>query len=116
MHQALQGATFHVEHVIPRCLGGSTKLENLAWACPSCNLHKFNRIEARAPGIQDAVPLFNPRIDQWNEHFRWDGYVVIGQTPVGQVTIDALLLNLDRRIKIRHAEALFDLFPPSDLD
>ena len=70
----------------------------------------------RAPGTQEVVPLFNPRIDQWNEHFHWDGYFVIGQTPVGQATIDALLLNLDRRIKIRQAEALFGLFPPGDVD
>lgn len=116
MHQALQGATFHVEHVIPRCLGGLTEIANLAWACPSCNLHKSNRVEARAPGAQVAVPFFNPRTDQWNEHFRWDGFVVIGQTQIGQATIDALQFNLDRRIKIRQAEALFGLFPPGVVD
>lgn len=38
MHQSLQGATFHVEHIIPRCRGGRSELENLAWCCPSCNL------------------------------------------------------------------------------
>jgi hypothetical protein len=78
-------------------------------------LHKSNRIEAQLPDTQEVVPLFNPRTDQWNEHFRWDGYVVVGLTRVGQATIDALLLNLHRRIKIRQAEALFDLFPPGDV-
>jgi hypothetical protein len=39
MHQALQGATFHVEHILPGSRGGPTVLDNLAWACPSCNLH-----------------------------------------------------------------------------
>ena len=48
MHQSLQGATFHVEHVIPRCLGGTSEFGNLAWACPSCNLHKVkSRIAGR---------------------------------------------------------------------
>ena len=39
MHQRLQGATFHVEHIIPRSKGGADELANLALACPSCNLH-----------------------------------------------------------------------------
>jgi 5-methylcytosine-specific restriction endonuclease McrA len=45
MHQSLQGATFHVEHIMPRARGGLTQLDNLAWACPSCNLHKSNRTD-----------------------------------------------------------------------
>ena len=40
MHQSLQGATFHVEHIVPTVLGGSSTLSNLAWACPGCNLQK----------------------------------------------------------------------------
>ena len=43
-----------------------------------------------------------------------DGLHITGVTPVGQATVDALLLNHERRIKIRQAEALFDLFPPPD--
>ncbi len=93
MHQSLQGATFHVEHVIPRCLGGSSEFNNLAWACPSCNLHKSNRVAAAAPGVDEAVPLFNPRTDKWGDHFGWDGYHITGLTPVGRATIDVLLLN-----------------------
>jgi 5-methylcytosine-specific restriction endonuclease McrA len=45
MHQSLQGATFHVEHIVPRSRGGPAQLDNLAWACPSCNLRKANRAE-----------------------------------------------------------------------
>jgi hypothetical protein len=116
MHQALRGATFHAEHVIPRCLGGVSELENLAWACPSCNLHKSNRIEARLPDVSQSVPLFNPRTDKWEDHFRWDGYEITGLTPVGRATVDMLLLNHKRRIKIRQAEALFALFPPNEVE
>lgn len=42
MVQALQGGTFHLEHVQPVSLGGRTHLDNLAWACPACNLCKSN--------------------------------------------------------------------------
>jgi hypothetical protein len=115
MHQSLQGATFHVEHVIPRCLDGTSEFGNLAWACPSCNLHKSNRVEVDSPDVCEAVPLFNPRTDRWDDHFCWDGYYLAGLTPIGRATIHALVLNHERRIKIRQAEALFDLFPPGNV-
>ena len=112
MHQSLQGATFHVEHIVPRCLGGLSELENLAWACPSCNLHKSNRVEAEVPGSSETVSLFNPRTDKWDENFCWDDFCITGRTPVGQATVAALSLNHERRIKVRQAEAMFGLFPP----
>jgi HNH endonuclease len=68
MHQSLQGATFHVEHVVPQSRGGHFQHDNLAWACPSCNLHKANRVEVVDPDTGDQVPLFNPRADPWDEH------------------------------------------------
>jgi hypothetical protein len=112
MHQALQGATFHVEHIVPGSRGGTSDRENLAWACPSCNLHKSDRIEAVDPTTGVAVALFNPRRDCWSEHFRWEGPHLIGQTPAGRATLLALNLNHPRRVLIRQAEALFGLFPP----
>ncbi len=114
MHHSLQGATFHVEHIIPRSLGGLSETDNLAWACPSCNLHKSNRVEVPAVGKLESVLLFNPRRDRWTDHFRWDGYQIIGLTQIGRATIEALLLNHERRIRIRQAEELFALFPPND--
>jgi HNH endonuclease len=90
MHQSLQGATFHVEHVIPRSRGGHSQLGNLAWAWPSCNLHKANRIDVIDPDTSNQVPQLNPRSDAWHEHFRWDDYRIIGQTPIGRATVAAL--------------------------
>jgi hypothetical protein len=112
MHQSLQGATFHVEHIRPTSLGGPSTLENLAWACPSCNLHKADRIEAIDPQNGDIVPLFNPRTDNWNNHFQWDGYRVAPLTPIGRTTVAALSFNHPRRLRIREAEEFFGLFPP----
>lgn len=58
MHQSLQGATFPLEHIIPRCRGGSSEPENLAWACPSCNLRKSNRVEVQLSDEDEPLPLF----------------------------------------------------------
>src|SRR5208282_6682094 len=71
MHQALQGATFHIEHIVPRALGGASQPDNLALACPSCNLHKADRVQVPNPDSIGTVALFNPRTDAWADHFRW---------------------------------------------
>jgi hypothetical protein len=112
MHQPLQGATFHVEHIVPGSRGGPSDLDNLAWSCPACNLHKSDRIEVVDPVDGRLVPLFNPRRDPWSDHFRWEGDHLAGQTPTGRATVLALDLNHPRLILIRRAEKLFNLFPP----
>ena len=116
MHQALQGATFHVEHIVPRSRGGSSPLENLAWSCPGCKLHKAGRVEFSDPESGDIVALFNPRRDYWDDHFEWIGFELVARSPVGRATCEALNLNQERRILIRRAEAFFGLFPPEPRD
>ena len=112
MHQSLQGATFHVEHVIPMSAGGTSDPSNLVLACPSCNLHKSNRIDAADPESGKSVRLFHPLNDTWRDHFEWQEFSVVGRTAEGRATASALRLNEPRRLKIRQAEAQFDLFPP----
>lgn len=117
MHQSLQGATFHIEHVIPRVRGGTSDLDNLAFACPSCNLHKADRVSSAFDRDSAAIALFHPRTDVWSDHFEWDDYHLVGKSDVGRLTIQLFGLNHERRIKIRQADQMFDLFPPqSGLD
>jgi hypothetical protein len=112
MHESLQGATFHVEHIVPKSRGGNSSLDNLAWACPGCNLRKSDRVEVPDPLDGKLVPLFNPRKDAWSDHFRWEKQRVAALTAIGRATIAALKLNHPRRIRIRQAEETFGLFPP----
>lgn len=112
MHQQLQGATFHVEHILPKSRGGLTETDNLALACPGCNLHKSDRTEATDPVDGHFVPLFHPRAHTWSEHFEWDRYRLVGLSAIGRGTIATLQLNHARRLKVRQAEELFGLFPP----
>ncbi len=111
MHQDLQGATSHVEYIHPTSKGGTSGLENRAWACPGCNLAKSDRIEVPDPDTSADVSLFHPRRD-WSTHFRWEDHRLIGRTPTGRATIFALDLNHARRIRIRQAQQLFGWFPP----
>ena len=113
MHQRLQGATFHIEHIIPRTKGGVFELSNLALACPTCNLHKADRTTAPDPVIGEHVQLFNPVEQVWSRHFRCNGNQIEGLTPTGRATVAALKLNQSRRLQIRQAEMRFGLYPPA---
>ena len=112
MDQSLQGASFHVEHIIPLCRDGATELANLALACPSCNLRKADRTSAIDPQSGGRAPLFHPVQQGWSAHFRFSGYRVEGVTPVGRATVAALDLNNSRRQRIRAAEQKLGLYPP----
>jgi len=114
MHENLQGATFHIEHVIPQSKGGKSSLENLTLACPGCNLHKADRSMTIDPLTEEQVELFHPVRQRWSEHFRFKGYEIEGLTAVGRATVATLDLNHSRRQRIRQVEETFGLFPPSD--
>jgi len=113
MHESLQGATFHIEHVIPQSKGGRSELENLALACPGCNLHKASRIIAIDPATGEDVTLFHPIRQPWSQHFRLKDYRIEGMTAVGRATVEALNLNHSRRQRIREVEEAFGLYPPT---
>jgi hypothetical protein len=113
MHQSLQGATFHVEHVLPSALDGPSTFDNLALSCPSCNLYKSDLLEARDPDTAQLAPLFNPRTDKWSNHFTWNKHTLVPLTPVGRATAALLHLNHPRKLLIRQAEQRFGLFPPA---
>jgi hypothetical protein len=110
MHESLQGATFHVEHIIPQSKGGASNLENLALACPGCNLHKADKITIVDPATGEKVPLFHPVRQRWSEHFRFTEYQVEGRTAVGRATVAMLDLNHNRRQRIRQVEEVFGLY------
>lgn len=112
MSQSLQGATFHIEHITPVTCGGVSELDNLALACPSCNLHKSDRSHVLDPHSGQWVLLFHPRRDEWRVHFDWQDTQLVGATAVGRATVLALDLNHVRRCRVREAEKMFGLFPP----
>ncbi len=112
MHESLQGATFHIEHIIPRCRGGNTDLGNIALACPNCNLHKAARVTGTDPLTGIQVQLFHPVAHNWGTHFWITEYRIEGLTEIGRATVALLEFNHPRRLRIREVEEVFGLFPP----
>jgi hypothetical protein len=91
----VSGQPCHIDHIIPRTRGGATTLDTLCLACAACNGFKLDQVEALDPESGQPVALFNPRRQQWREHFAWsdDGTCVVGLTPCGRATVLALKLN-----------------------
>jgi hypothetical protein len=69
---------------------------------------------ASDPEAGETVPLFNPRIQAWREHFRWseDGTEMVGLTPTGRATIVALQLNRPMLVSARRRWVLVGWHPP----
>ena len=84
---------FHVEHIVARKHNGSDQLDNLALACPECNLHKGSNLTGIDPDSGLVTRLFDPRTQIWSEHFVWEGLRIVGQTAVGRTTNWMLDLN-----------------------
>ncbi len=95
--------SFSIEHIKPRSQGGKTALNNLALACQGCNAHKYTKTEAYDAVTEKLAPLYNPRQQQWHEHFQWnyDFSLIIGISPTGRATVEALQLNRDGLINLR---------------
>lgn len=111
LSQAGQEATFHIDHVIPVNSGGETIAENLALACVSCSLRKGAKETATDPETKETVNLFNPRTDNWNEHFTWVGVNLIGLSEKGRATIEELNLNRTLILAIREEEIILRRHP-----
>jgi hypothetical protein len=100
-----QEATFHIDHILPKVAGGRTAAANLALACVSCSLRKEARRSAIEPNTNRRVALFHPRRQRWRDHFRWEGFRIVGLTPTGRATVAALQMNRPLILAIRQEEA-----------
>ena len=95
---------FHIEHIVPRQHGGVTSGDNLALACPHCNLHKGPNLTGIDPDSGEVCRLFHPRRDVWTGHFRDQGARLAGRTAIGRTTAWVLDVNAENQLRLRTAE------------
>lgn len=112
--QAFSSQTFHHEHIIPSFKGGSDNLDNIAFACGACNPSKGIKTEDYDPFTQKLVPLYHPRQQKWKEHFAWneDYILLIGLSPTGRATINALKMNRPNLQNLRRVLRMAGEHPP----
>jgi len=101
--------SFHIEHVVAKQHGGSDEPNLLCLACAECNWAKGPNLA----GILDGklYPLFNPRTQNWNRHFRWDHTILVGKTFTGRVTVQVLNINAPSRVMLRENLLFEGRFP-----
>jgi hypothetical protein len=90
-----------VDHIYPPRHLGTHALDNLAFACFDCNNGKGTDIATLDADTLERVWLFNPRTQDWNDHFRMVNGQIIGQTPEGRATVRLLEMNSDEQVRIR---------------
>jgi hypothetical protein len=104
-----------MEHILPRSLGGKDGLENLAAACYRCNEFKGAKTRATDPQTGCMAELFNPRSQNWVDHFTWSngGTHIDGLTAAGRTTVSALRLNNDNIVAARSLWIEVGWHPPN---
>lgn len=100
---------FEIDHIIAEKHGGGTESENLCLSCYECNSFKGSDI-ASIDWETDAnaiARLYNPRTQDWHDHFRLNGAMIEPLTPEGRVTVFLLRFNDSSRVIER--EMMLDL-------
>lgn len=108
------GILLEVDHILPSSQGGEISESNLCRACSTCNTNKGDQTWAVDPTTGQRTPLFNPRQQQWADHFAWsaDGAQIMGLTACGRATVEALSMNNPRIVRARRLWVATGWHPP----
>ncbi len=96
-------ARLQIEHIRPIKHGGTDDVENLALACIDCNLRKGPNLSGIDPETDAIEPLFHPRLQSWEEHFRLEGARIVGASGCGRATVAVMDFNMLDRVQVRLA-------------
>ena len=107
----LSSFDFHIEHIIGIQHGGTNALNNLAYVCSPCNWKKGPNISTILKMGGDLIPLFNPRTQNWFEHFEVKNGLLISRSLIAEGTINLLALNQPHKIEERFEMVLAGFYP-----
>ncbi len=103
---------FQVDHIIPIKHGGNDDADNLCLACLKCNSFKGSNVAALDPATGEATKLYDPRHQQWDEHFQINPDATLtGISPEGRTTIIVLRINEVSRVKQRRIAMSLGEYP-----
>ncbi len=89
---------FHIDHIRSIKHGGDSHIDNLAYCCPECNSFKGTDVGSFKEN-DELVRFYNPRKDEWQEHFELINGLIIGKTDIAKTTERIFKFNeIDRLI------------------
>lgn len=103
--------SFHIEHIRAEKHGGLTETDNLCLSCPTCNAYKGSDLTSIDSETDKITPLFNPRLHEWNTHFKLETGEITPHTGIGRATAYLLRFNLRKRINERLALTKLERYP-----
>lgn len=111
LSEAVSFYSFHIDHIKSTKHGGKTVLENLAYCCPDCNYFKGTDVATFGEDDARLIRFFNPRIDDWSEHFHLNDVEISGKTEIGTSTERIFKFNDPDRLIFRKQMAILGLYP-----
>jgi hypothetical protein len=87
-----------IYHIISIKHGGSSDIDNLAYCCVYCNRFKGSDIGSIILDKKEFVRFYNPRWDNWAEHFKLTNSTIEPLTNIGKVTARILGFNDQSRL------------------
>lgn len=102
---------FHVDHIISIKHGGKTQIDNLAYACSDCNYYKGSDLGTYLTENENFTRFFNPRIDDWSDHFKVIEGAIQHKTEIAEVTIRIFQMNLPERVDFRKELMMDNSYP-----
>ncbi len=102
---------FHADHIKSTKHGGLTALENLANCCPDCNYFKGSDVATYGENDTYFVRFFDPRKDNWEDHFEQNQGTINGKTEIGIATERIFKFNDPDRLIFRQQLAGLSLYP-----
>lgn len=111
IHQDFSIYSHEIDHILAVKHGGKTTPENLAFSCLACNRHKGSDFATIDPNSGAIIPLFNPRLQIWEEHFTLKNAEIIDITSIGQATSRLLMFNISSRVRSRQLLITQKLYP-----
>ncbi|MBV7334741.1 HNH endonuclease [Chloroflexi bacterium TSY] len=101
LHQDDSGKSHEVDHILPKKHGGKDTENNLAWSCFICNRYKGSEVGAYDVETNQLVPYFNPRLQDWDEHFTLTSGEIQARTAIGRITVRVFQFNRPDRVAAR---------------
>jgi hypothetical protein len=92
-----------IDHIISEKHQGKTSEDNLCLSCFDCNRYKGSDVGSVDQPTGELTWLYNPRRMIWEDHFVFDGVVIVPRTATGRVTVYLLHLNDPDRLELRDA-------------